>query len=179
VAASAVKRGLLAALVVLMSACHPAARLPTTPSASAAVTRDGPRDQATPPSDRALFEILVRLAREPGARAELAPRVESVHEPMEGADPDDVVARGAPVRELVADPGQLIARYGPMVFLDRAAAADDDGADAEDGDDERVSCACDAQRLTCTVYQSGGTAEFRFVREGERVILREHHWEYP
>jgi hypothetical protein len=149
------------------------------PSSSASAETTTP-ESATPESgapaalrDRDLYEILVRLARDPGSVPELAPRVESIHGPMEGVDSDEAVARGEPVSERVADPSALIARYGEMVFVER------DGAESDEEDEPEVSCTCDAALLTCTLHQSGGTTELRFAREGARVVLTEHHWEYP
>lgn len=177
--------GYFTCLLLFAGACGAPPRetavAPATPPSSIASSETATPEPAEPAEpaepgplrDRDLYEILVRLARDPSSVPELAPRVESLHGPMEGVDPDEAVARGEPVSELVADPSRLMARYGEIVFVER------DGPESDDEDEGDVSCTCDALRLTCTLHQDGGATEFRFERVGTRVVLTEHHWEYP
>lgn len=143
------------------------AHKPAQGAAIETATAEGTPPPAVPPTSaaqapasadpaRALFDIIVRLVNEPGARQELAPEAK-----YEDYGVKDVVKR--PLKDAKADLGWLFETEHAEYLPPGKSSLDVRGAVVE----------CDATKLTCSASFGGGQMDFTFARQGDKVVLTE------
>lgn len=104
-------------------------------------------------AERELYQIIMRLAREPGARAELASNAKLVfHGSRESR---------RPLKDAHAELAWLADGHVPLVAANESAAELDS------------SMICDPAALRCVVSEPGGETIFKFRRKGRSVQLIE------
>jgi hypothetical protein len=128
----------------------PAPVEPTPAPAPAAAPAGAP----IPEAERALFDILVRLVKEPAAIAELAPKAK-----FEDYGTKGLVKR--PITDAKADFG--------FVFDELHAGLVTSATSAKDYPSTPIEC--DAQKLSCQASYGGGQMDFAFARQGDKVVL--------
>lgn len=139
------KSSLSLCFVALMACAHGPA--PTAQSTA-------PRSASISAEERNLYEIVLRLARDPAAQATLAPAArivfhgeEEVSEPLTNAQ-----------EEL-----GWIAEAHPLLIASAAPPADSD----------QTSMRCIPSELRCVIEQSGGETVLRFKNHEQRIVLSE------
>lgn len=138
-----------------------AAQQPASSSPTAAEEQAGREESSSGSVDlesRAMYELLLRLSSDPGARATSAPDVRSLFHSEEDVE--------EPIEDLT---GRLSWLRGA-----RYRSSWDDGLEDrdDDGDSETVDVLCDASQRMCRAYQPGGVTTFHFERRDGRLELK-------
>lgn len=129
---------------------EPAAPAPEPAPAAA------PAAEAAPSPERALFDIIERLVKEPTALAELAPNAKIQIYGVKDVKKHKITDAKAELGWLFDEEHAVFAPPGVRLIDIRGTAIK-----------------CDASALTCKVGYGGGETSFTFARQGEKVVLAE------
>lgn len=128
---------------------------PTAPLADPTPTAaPAPDSAATPSPERALFDIIVRLVKEPAALAELAPDAKIEIHGVKDVKKHKITDAKAELGWLFDEEHAQFAPPGTRLI-----------------DIQGTAIRCDATALTCKVGYGGGETDFTFARHADKVVL--------